>query len=170
VNRAAALAVLDAPCESRPVMAREDKVAIKHDILMLNLLSAIYWFDEALQAKLEAIGYAGLNRTQSLLLANIGAGEHRAIRIARNLGVTRQAISQMLADLEAREIVAVSSDPDDKRARIVDFHPNARRLRRAASQILGQLEATLAERIGQPRVDNLREALASDWGDPPRGR
>jgi DNA-binding MarR family transcriptional regulator len=76
----------------------------------------------------------------------------------------------MLADLEAREIVAVSSDPDDKRARIVDFHPNARRLRRAASQILGQLEATLAERIGQPRVDNLREALASDWGDPPRGR
>lgn len=145
-------------------------MAIKQDILMLDLLAAIYWFDEALQARLEALGYHGLNRTQSLLLANLGAGEHRAIRIARNLGVTRQAISQILADLEAREIVSVTTDSADRRARIVDFHHNAKPLRRVASQILNQLESTLVERIGRTKVDSLRDALAADWGETPRTR
>lgn len=133
----------------------------------MNLVSAIYWFDEALQAKLETIGYPGLGRTQSLLLANLAAGEHRAIRIARNLGVSRQAISQILAELAERNIIAIATDPDDKRARIVDFHADATDLRQAASAILGELEDTLAQRIGRTRVDNLRDALAVDWGDPP---
>lgn len=141
---------------------------IKHDILMMNLLSAVYWFDEALQAKLEKAGYPGVSRTQSLLLANIAAGEHRAIRIARNLGVSRQAISQVLAELEKRDIVTLKTDPDDKRARIVDFHPSAARLRSVASKILGEMEATVAERIGKQRFESMREALAADWGDPPK--
>ena len=135
---------------------------------MMNLVSAVYWFDEALQVGLESHGYPGLSRTQSLLLANIAAGEHRAIRIARNLGVSRQAISQILAELEERNIVQVTSDPDDRRARIVDFHPSAKTLRKVASAILTDLEDLLSERIGQKRVRDLRAALAADWGEPPR--
>lgn len=140
---------------------------IKHDILMMNLLSAVYWFDEALQLKLERMGYPGLSRTQSLLLANIAAGEHRAIRIARNLGVSRQAISQILADLEARHVVTLTTDPQDKRARIVDFHPDAVELRGAASAILGDLEAVVASRIGAANFEAMRKALVADWGNPP---
>ena len=64
--------------------------------LMMNLLSALYWFDEALQAALKEAGIPNVSRAQSMLIANISAGEHRATRIARNLGVTRQAISLML--------------------------------------------------------------------------
>lgn len=141
---------------------------IKHDILMMNLLSAVYWFDEALQARLEQAGYPGISRTQSLLLANIASGEHRAIRIARNLGVSRQAISQVLAELESRGIVTLTTDPDDKRARVVDFHPSALGLRAVASAILGELEATVSQRIGADRFREMRAALAADWGDPPR--
>jgi DNA-binding MarR family transcriptional regulator len=141
---------------------------VKHDILMMNLLSAVYWFDEALQARLAASGYPGFGRTQSLLLANIAAGEHRAIRLARNLGVTRQAISQVLADMEARGIVVVSSDPADKRARIVDFHPDATALRKVATAALGDLEALAAERIGPGLFRAMREALSADWGEPPK--
>lgn len=142
---------------------------IKHDILMMNLVSAIYWFDEALQSRLEDLGYPGLGRTQSLLLANIAAGEQRAIRIARNLGVTRQAISQILGELEARGIVTVSTDPHDRRARIVEFHPSATALRKAASAVLVEMEETLGERIGTARLEALRDALAANWGDPPKG-
>lgn len=141
---------------------------IKHNILMMNLLSAVYWFDEALQARLEQTGYPDVSRTQSLLLANIAAGEHRAIRIARNLGVSRQAISQILVDLEKRNIVILTSDPDDRRARIVDFHPNAADLRTLASAILDDLEAVVAQRIGQERFEIMRDGLAADWGIPPK--
>lgn len=141
---------------------------MKHDFIMMNLVSALYWFDEALQANLEDSGYPGLNRTQSLLLANIAAGNRRAIQIARNLGLTRQAISQILADLESREIITISSDPDDKRARIVDFHSRAAKLREVASCILAELESQLATRIGNRKVFGLRSALAADWGAPPK--
>jgi len=144
------------------------EAVVKHDILMMNLLSAVYWFDEALQAKLDSCGYPGVSRTQSLLLANIAAGEHRAIRIARNLGVSRQAISQVLAEMEARNIVSVTADPEDKRARIVDFHPSASELRKVASDLLGELAATVAQRIGEGRFATMRSALAADWGAPPR--
>lgn len=141
---------------------------IKHDILMMNLVSATYWFDEALQAQLAEAGYPGITRTQSLLLANIAAGEQRAIRIAENLGVSRQAISQILAELEARNIVSVSTDPADRRARIVDFHPDAAPLRRVASKTLTELETLVASRIGAERFAIMREALAADWGEPPK--
>lgn len=134
---------------------------------MVNLVSAVYWFDEALQARLKAEGFDRIGRTQSMLLANVAAGEHRATRIARNLGVSRQAVSQILADLVARKIVTVSTDPDDRRARLVQFHPGAAQLRQLASAILAELEALLAEKLGTRQFTAMRTALAADWGNPP---
>lgn len=140
---------------------------IKHDILMTDLLSAVYWLDEALQARLDKAGYPGVTRTQSLLLANIAGGERRAIRLADNLGISRQAISQNLRDLERRGIIVLTPDPADKRAQIVEFNPEEHGLRTLASTILGELEAIVAARIGKRRFAIMREALAQDWGDPP---
>ncbi|MGR4892670.1 MarR family winged helix-turn-helix transcriptional regulator [Sphingopyxis sp. LARHCG72] len=136
--------------------------------LMMNLLSAVYWFDEALQAALKEAGIPNVSRAQSMLIANISAGEHRATRIARNLGVTRQAISLMLSELEARGIVELVPDPDDRRARIVRFAENANDTRRAAAKALHYLELKLVERIGLPAYHGLRDAMRMDWGDPPR--
>ncbi len=136
--------------------------------LMMNLLSALYWFDEALQAALKEAGIPNVTRAQSMLIANISAGEHRATRIARNLGVTRQAISLMLGELEARGIVEIVPDPDDRRARIVRFADEANETRRAASKILHYLELKLVERVGLPAYHGLRDALRMDWGDPPK--
>jgi DNA-binding MarR family transcriptional regulator len=136
--------------------------------LMMNLLSAVYWFDEALQIALKEAGIPNVSRAQSMLIANISAGEHRATRIARNLGVTRQAISLMLSELEMRGIVELVPDPDDRRARIVRFAEEANVTRRAAAKALHFLELKLVERIGLPASHGLRDAMRMDWGDPPR--
>ncbi|MGV1683707.1 MarR family winged helix-turn-helix transcriptional regulator [Sphingopyxis sp. NJF-3] len=136
--------------------------------LMMNLLSAVYWFDEALQAALKEAGIPNVSRAQSMLIANISAGEHRATRIARNLGVTRQAISLMLSELEARGIVELVPDPGDRRARIVRFAEQANDTRRAAAKALHYLELKLVERIGLPAYHGLRDAMRMDWGAPPR--
>lgn len=136
--------------------------------LMMNLLSAVYWFDEALQAALKEAGISNVTRAQSMLIANISAGESRATRIARNLGVTRQAISLMIAELEGRGLVEVVPDPDDRRARIVRFPEQATETRRAASAILNYLEVALVERLGLPTYHGLRDAMMKDWGEPPK--
>lgn len=135
--------------------------------LMMNLLSAVYWFDEALQAALREAGIPNVTRAQSMLIANIAAGEQRATRIARNLGVTRQAISLMLSELEVRGIVEIIPDPDDRRARIVRFAAESNDTRRAAARALDYLELKLVERIGLPAYHGLRDAMRLDWGEPP---
>lgn len=139
-----------------------------HPLLMMNLMGALYWFDEALQSHIKAEGWPEISRAQSLLLSNIAAGEHRAARLARNLGVSRQAISQMLADMESRGLIMVSPDPDDRRARIVNFHPDADGLRETARRALAELEEELGRRIGGKSLASLRDILRADWGPSPR--
>lgn len=140
---------------------------MKNPRLMINLLTAVYWFDEALRASLRSGGWETVTRAQSLLLANITAGEHRATRLARNLGVSRQAISQMLAELEDKGLIEVTVDPSDRRARIVNFSPRSAALRDAAHERLSRLEAELRDRIGAEKFNGLYDALMAEWGEPP---
>jgi len=140
---------------------------MKSDIMMLKMLSGVYWFDDALQTALMKAGFPPVSRAQSMLFANIGAGEQRATRLAANLGVTRQAIAQMITDLEERGILKVTVDPMDRRARIVSFTEASTPLRHAAEDVLRQLEKELRRRIGDVHMSALVAALSRPWGDPP---
>ncbi len=134
---------------------------------MINLLMGVYWFDEALQSAVKAAGWPPVTRAQSLLFANISAGEVRPIRLAANLGVSRQAVSQMIVELEARGLLKTEPDPQDRRARIVSFAESSTPLRNAAGAVLRDLEAELRRRIGDDAVAGLATALSADWGSPP---
>ncbi|MFC3786333.1 hypothetical protein GGR90_002208 [Sphingopyxis italica] len=57
---------------------------------MMNLLSALYWFDEALQAALKEAGIPNVSRAQSMLIA-----------ISRRGNIARRASPATLA-LRAR--------------------------------------------------------------------
>lgn len=137
------------------------------EILMINLLSAVYWFDEALQAGLAARGHSEVTRIQSLVLANLAAGVNRAVVLAKNLGVSRQSMSQTLAEMEARGLIAIAADPTDKRARVVTFSKQSGAIRDDAVTTLKVIEATLGSRIGPRRLDALKDATAADWGASP---
>jgi DNA-binding MarR family transcriptional regulator len=145
---------------------REQAIAAR-GLLMINLVSAVYWFDEALQAGLDARGWSSVTRSQSLILANLATGVNRAVNLARNLGVSRQAMSQMLAEMEERGLITVAPDPNDKRARVVSFSAQSAGVRDDAIMILKVLEATLATRIGAQRFNALKDAVAADWGASP---
>lgn len=135
--------------------------------LMIDLLRAIYWYDEALQAALQNHGWPMVTRTQSLLFANIAMGETRPAHLARNLGITRQSMSQLLAGLVARQLLIMVPDPDDRRAQIVKFTPESQPLRAAAGAAMAAIQQELARRIGQESVDHLRDILHLDWGTSP---
>ncbi len=134
---------------------------------MINILHAFYWFDEALQAALQASGSRSLTRTQSLVLCDIASGERRASRLARNLGVSRQAVNQVLNAMQAMGIITTQPDPDDSRALLVDFSEQAAPLRESGIRTLKKLEEELARRIGSANLRALRRALAADWGESP---
>ena len=137
---------------------------MKH-FLMMDLLRAYYWFDEALQVGLRKYGWSDVTRSQSLILANIAFGVRRGADLARNLGVTRQAVSQMLAEMERKELIQFKADPSDGRAQIVSFSDSSQKLRDDAMNILAAIERHLAEQLGKDQLALLGEALRSDWGE-----
>lgn len=139
---------------------------MKTRFLMMNLLAGLYWFDEALQLALKERGLTQATRSQSLVLMNLAMGENRPTRLARNLGVTRQAISQLLTQMEAQGLICRRSDPSDGRAHIVDFSPSSSIVRDTAQKSLTEIEKVLGSRIGAQRLESLREALGMDWGEP----
>lgn len=68
--------------------------------LMRGLLHGFYWCDESLQNLLKAAGKPELSRTRSMIMVNISDGITRPADLARNIGISRQAIQQTLVEME----------------------------------------------------------------------
>ena len=145
----------------------DDTQMIEEPIVTM-LMRAIYWFDDALEQGFEAHGLPAHSRAEAFVILNIAMGERRAINIAKNLGVSRQATSQILNGLEARGFLKIKPDPTNGRARIAAFASGYEKKADACRQILAGAEATLADRIGKKLALDLRRALESNWGLPPR--
>src|SRR3546814_13974718 len=89
--------------------------------IFAGLMNAVNWFDEAFQNGLEAAGYARTTRVESFVIVNIAAGRQRPADIARNLGVSRQAISQILKAFAQRGWNETLQDPNTGQAQLVTF-------------------------------------------------
>lgn len=134
-------------------------------LLMLDLVRTLYWFDEQLQSRLEALGWGRLGRSQSLILANVANGETRASRMADNLGVSRQAMSQFLTELSERKLIEIVPDPQDRRARIVRFAPESESIREDARRVLTDMETELENSLGPRDMRTLRDGLRKFLGN-----
>lgn len=133
--------------------------------IMIRLSGLLLWFDESLQASLLKAGYEPITRTQSLFLLCLATGENRPSRLAELLGVSRQAVSHIIAELNRRGLITLAVDPADARGRIVEYAYDAQDLRRAAHAVVSKLEILLKRRIGAEAFQSLAEGLAADWGD-----
>jgi DNA-binding HxlR family transcriptional regulator len=138
-----------------------------HDNVLLNLLKCVYWFDDALQENMSAQGFPRASRAISFILLNVAHGEYRATNIAKNLGISRQAVSQMLNELRDRGMLRMRVDPSDKRSQIVEFSPRFTKMGSACAEVLAQVEGALARRIGMGSFEAMRRGLCADWGRPP---
>lgn len=138
--------------------------------LMMDLMRAFTWFDERLQASLRARGWPGVSRSQSITLVNIALGIDRPADLARNLGISRQAMSVMLKGMADAGMLAMVADPADRRASIVMFHARSLALRTDALQILAELEQILLASFGEPALDSVRSVLGADWASLPAPR
>ena len=132
--------------------------------LIGTLAYALYWVDESLQASLAAAGWERMNRTRSMIMLSVTAGINRPADMARNLGVSRQAIHQLLQGLKDENILELVPDPKDKRAKMVKFSAEADDIRRDAQAILLGIEEEIRKRIGKTAFNGLKQALNRSWG------
>ncbi|MFT4220875.1 MAG: MarR family winged helix-turn-helix transcriptional regulator [Microbacterium sp.] len=125
------------------------------------------------EARLAAAGYSDLRIAHG---ANIlrHLSPDRPVRIAviaRLSGVSKQAISQQIAHLAARDYLIVGPDDSDGRAKSVVLTARGARSQRAVRRIFADVEAEWRALHGAERLEALRAALESitDAPDSPSG-
>ena len=83
----------------------------------------------------------------------------RLTDLAVRVGVTKQAVGQLVDDLAALGMVERVSDPADKRAKRVRFSRRGHAALMQGLGILRDLEETLGAAVGQRRMRDLHETL-----------
>ena len=132
--------------------------------LILALFQRFCWLDEGLQARLRSLGWPNVSRPQSMVMTNIVTGINRPSDIARNLGISRQAIHNTINQMVRLDMVSLEPDPDDKRHHIVSLTETGLAMRRDAQAAMEELGTQVAAKLGHERFDGLLAALEADWG------
>jgi DNA-binding MarR family transcriptional regulator len=94
------------------------------------------------------------------VLAYLDEDGTRASVLAERARLTRQAITQLVDELEDLGVVTRRPDPTDGRAKIVAYTPEAREAFREARRVIAAIEDRWREQLGERRYAQLREGLA----------
>lgn len=139
---------------------------IGSDTLIVPLLQAFFWFDDGLQSYLQARGWSQVTRPQSMVMTNVVIGVHKPSDIARNLGISRQAVHTTINQMVALGMLELRDDAVDGRAKTVALTALGIQMREDANAAMVELQAELRRRIGARNLDSLMKAMAADWGAP----
>lgn len=125
------------------------------------LLECARLLDDVAQAEVNReAGARVLTPALVRLLPHLSTDGIRPTVLARRVDVSKQAVGQALGDLESRGFVEMVPDPGDGRARLVRLTPAGLAAFDHGRGVLAFYEAALAARVGQTRIDTLRDTLA----------
>lgn len=126
------------------------------------LLREVY---EALQrrvyASVAADGHPEVRDVHSPVLRHLPPQGARVADLARQSGLAKQSVAYIVQDLTRLGYVEVAQDPEDGRAKRVQFTRRGERLIASLLAHSAEAERELGAHIGATRVANLREALES---------
>jgi DNA-binding MarR family transcriptional regulator len=136
--------------------------------LTLASLFAGQALNEEVRRRIEARGFAGLRFGHGFVVQRLVEGAQPVGVLARDLGVTQQAVSKTVTELERLGYAERRPGPGDGRVRLVGLTARGREAVEAARAARAQVVAELRDRLGARRVDAaarvLREAIELHGG------
>jgi DNA-binding MarR family transcriptional regulator len=97
------------------------------------------------------------------LLPHIDLEGTRLVELARRVGTSKQAVGQLVGELEEMGVLTREPDPEDGRAKLVSFTPRGRQSLLEGLAVLAEIEAELESRLerrlGPRRVRALQAGL-----------
>jgi DNA-binding MarR family transcriptional regulator len=128
------------------------------DLSLASLFAGSALADEV-QRRLAADGLDDLRFADGFVFQHLVGGPVTIGALAERLGVSQQAASKSVADLERRGYVTRSRDPGDARARRVALTERGEAAIEGGRRHRAALAAELAERLGPRRVEAARRLL-----------
>ncbi len=116
-------------------------------------------YSELALTKLQTMGYEGLTLFHTALISNLDAEGTRISVLAERAGISKQAMGQLVNELEAYEFVTRGPDPGDKRATLILFTEAGYQFLQDAYQVKLAIETEYSEQLGAEAFNHLRELL-----------
>ena len=123
------------------------------------LLKAARLLNERATARVRELARVEFRTPHTALLPHIDFEGTRLTELAARVGTSKQAVGELVAELEDMGFLRRDPDPADARARLVRFTAHGRRALLHGLSILAEIEAELAVEIGSTRMDRLRADL-----------
>ena len=114
----------------------------------------------AMMAILSARGFDGMTPAFAGVIPLLDAVGVRPTKLAQQAGVSKQAMSQLVRELETRGYVEQLADKTDTRAKLVRLSRRGVALREACLLARGELQARAGEALGKTRLERLQRDLA----------
>ena len=127
--------------------------------LSLAAMFAGWALADELQRRIAADGLGDLRVADGVVFQHLVAGSRAIGDLAARMGVSQQAASKAVADLERRGYVRRESDAADGRTRRAALTARGEAAVDAGRRHRATIEAELAERLGPRRVEDARRTL-----------
>src|SRR5690348_14318476 len=122
---------------------------------------------ERLRGEFAAQDMAGLRPLHALLLVPLLGGGRHASDLAETVGVSRQAVAQVVTRLELDGYLTRIADPGDARAKLVCLTPRGRAALRTMRATALAVEDEWRQRLGAERLAGFRDTLITLLPDVP---
>lgn len=132
-------------------------------ILMDLLIGRFEWIEREFNARLAERRGEKMSKAQLLFMSYLDDGKDRSTTMSEKLGVTRQAVSLLVKELESKGIIEQVCDPQKASAKLLKKTAFGKRFVGEAMEIMAALEAEIAASVGNQQYENLKKTLAADW-------
>ncbi len=148
-----------------PKRSDETLDAKRLDHIGWRLWSAATAWKTRFTEEMIAAGHDWYAEARSSVVPFIGPNGAKQSELTRRMGLTKQAVQQLVDDLERAGVVERRPDPADRRGKIVAFTAKGEAARRDAEEVKRRLEEEVKRALGDENfatLDALLRRLAPD--------
>jgi len=112
-----------------------------------------------LQERIKAAGFTDQRMAHNAVFAHIPPEGLTLTELARRAGMTKQAMSELVVDLEAKGYLTRRPDTQDKRTKIIELSDRGWAAMSAALAAFQEIERGLEKQLGASRLESFRRTL-----------
>jgi DNA-binding MarR family transcriptional regulator len=147
-------------------MSADDAAAVLRELALVGqddlghlLRQAVRAVDTATVRRMAELGHDGVRIAHAPVFLHLDPGGTRMVTLAQRVGISRQAIGQLVHDLQESGYLEVVPDPADGRAALVRLTSVGVAFCRQAAAAVRAQEREWEALLGAEATDGLRRAL-----------
>jgi DNA-binding MarR family transcriptional regulator len=134
------------------------------------LLRRSEWIEARVLEAASRHGYGAVTPAMNRMFAHMRSRPVGMSDLARQLGISRQAVHELARQAEALGLVELLASERDARVKLVRFTAAGWKMSDCAARELDAIERALARQIGAAQLESLRRLLAMPWEPAETGR